>query len=99
MMQHMMKAGNMEYSGMKVNMQKMMDDPQMKERMQKHMDIMQSIMENGEMNHSKMMEMAGDSSMMNMHMTCMQMMQGNMMDQKGMMKESKKGNKHQQHHN
>jgi hypothetical protein len=47
------------------------------------------------------MEMMGDSSMMKMHMTCMQMMQGNMMNGEGMMdkKDGMKGNDHQKHHN
>lgn len=72
----------------------------MTQKRQQMMEMMQSMMEDGEMNHSKMMEMMGDSSMMKMHMKCMQMMQGNIMDQKGMMKKgSKKGHKHQQHHN
>jgi hypothetical protein len=56
----------------------------MKERMQKHMNMMQSMMD-GKMDRSNMMEMMGDSSMMKMQMMCMQMMQGNMMDGQGMM--------------
>jgi len=42
-----------------------------------------------------------DSSMMKMHMMCMQMMQDGMMNGQGMMdnKGSMNGSNHQQHHN
>jgi len=77
-----------------------MNNPQMKQRMQTHMEMMLTMMEDGEMDQSKMMEMAGSSSMMKMHMMCMQMMQGTMMGNHGMMnQDSMNGNTHQQHHN
>jgi len=49
-----------------------------------------------------MMDMKSDSSMMKMNMMCMQMMmQGDIMDQKGMMDKDDKGSgngNHEQHH-
>ena len=48
---------------------------EMKERMQEHLQMMQSMLNEGEMNHSKMMDMMQESPMMEMHMQCMQMMQ------------------------
>jgi hypothetical protein len=58
----------------------------MKERMRTHIEMMESMIENGEMNHSQMEEINGDSSAMNRHMMCMQvMMQGDKMDNKSMM--------------
>lgn len=97
-----MRAMMMEYMAENPEMrkqmmqQKMMDNPEMKERMQKHMKMMQAMMEGKEMDHSKMKQMMGDSSMMKMHMMCMQMMQDGMMDKDGM--KSGKDN-HEQHHN
>ncbi|WP_340105490.1 hypothetical protein [Rhodohalobacter sp. 8-1] len=63
-------------------------------------EMMQAMMADGEMDQSKMMEMAGIPSMMKMHMMCMQMMQGTLMGNQGMMnQDSMNGNTHQQHHN
>lgn len=101
MMSHMRQQmrGNMQQmdrSQMMQNMQMMKDDPEMKERMQKHMKMMQVMMD-GEMDQSEMMEMMDDPEMMSMHMTCMQMMQGNKMNKKqGKMKGRDSGDNNQQ---
>ena len=97
MMEYIAENPEMRKQMMQQMQQKMMDNPEMKERMQKHMKMMQAMMEGKEMDHSKMKQMMGDSSMMKMHMMCMQMMmQDGMMDKDGM--KSGKDN-HEQHHN
>ncbi len=76
MMKALMNSGNnMSHGKMMEKMKSIMNNPEMKDRMQKHMAMMQSMM-NEEMDHSKMME---NSSMMKMHLMCMQMMSTGMM--------------------
>lgn len=91
MMTHMRKAmtgnkhmmGNMQQmnqSNMMGQMRQRMNDPEMRERMQQHMQFMQSMLEGEEMDRSRMMEMMQNSEMMKMNMMCMQMMTGSDMD-------------------
>ncbi|HBQ60092.1 MAG TPA: hypothetical protein DD671_10845 [Balneolaceae bacterium] len=101
-MQEMMQDSTMR----SMMMDHMAQNPEMrKQMMQKMMGSMKMdstmMMHDGEMDHSKMMEMMGNSSMMKMHMMCMQIVQGNMMDGEGMMnkKDGMKSSDHQKHHN
>lgn len=93
MMQRMMKSLRMNQSAMMGNMNNMRNNPETKERMQEHVNMMQTMLDEGEMNQSKMLEMMQDSPMMQMHMQCMQMMRSGMMDFSMMMKpDSTRGN-------
>ncbi len=79
MMQKMMQSMNMD-AGM--DMQKMMGNPEMKARMQKHVEMMQAMLDSEGMDQAKMKEMMDNpemKSMMKMHMTCAQAMNGGMM--------------------
>lgn len=75
MMQKMMGSMNMD-------MQQMMNSPQMKEMMQMHVEMMQAIMDPDGMDQAKMKEMMENPQMMEMmklHTMNMQMMNGGMM--------------------
>ncbi len=78
MMQKMMHSMNMDAD---MDMQKMMSNPEMKARMQKHMEMMQAMLDSEGMDQAKMKEMMDDpemKSMMKMHMMCAKMMHGGM---------------------
>lgn len=80
MMQGMMKHINMDSTAMLNRMHMMMNDPEMKKRMDQHMAMMQSMMKGGHMQHGQMMGEMGDASMMKKHMTCMELMDQNETD-------------------
>ncbi len=86
-------------SGM--DMQKMMNDPKMKERMQKHVDMMQAMLDSEGLSKKEMQKMMDDpemqsmmKSMMKKHKKCSKMMKG------GMEGESSMGSdgSHEEHH-
>ena len=56
------------------------------------------MMDGENMDRSKMMEQMGDSSMMKIHMMCMQMMQGDNMHGNIMENEGMGSENHKQHH-
>jgi hypothetical protein len=75
MMQKMMQSMNMD-------MYQMMNDPEMRARMEKHAQMMQSMTASDEMDQTEMSEMMDDpemKEMMQMHMMGLQMMNGGMM--------------------
>lgn len=74
MMQKMMQSMN-------TDMYQMMNDPEMNERMQKHVEMMQAMMDSDGMDQAKMEKMMQDpemKEMMQMHMMGMQMMNSGM---------------------
>lgn len=101
MMQHMMQSMKMDgQEGMHMQQmhQQMMNNPEMKERMKAHMQMMRSMME-GRMDHAAMQKMMRDSSMVPMHLQCMQLMHTAGEDQMHQ-QDMKNGNgNHSQHHN
>lgn len=90
-------------SGM--DMQKMMNDPKMKERMQKHVDMMQAMLDSEGLSKQEMQKMMDNpemqsmmKSMMKKHKKCSEMMEGGM--EGGMEGESSMGSdgSHEEHH-
>lgn len=68
-----------------MDMHKMMGDPKMKARMQRHVDMMQSMLDSEAMDPAKMEEMMDDPEMMSMmkpHMLCAQTMNGGIMEER-----------------
>lgn len=75
MMQKMMQSMN-------TDMYQMMNSPEMKARMQRHVEMMQAMMDSDGMDQAKMKEMMDNpemKEMMQMHMMSVQMMNGGMM--------------------
>ena len=70
-----------------MDMQQMMSDPEMKTRMQKHVSMMQSMLDSDAMDHSKMQAMMDNPevmSMMKMHMMCAETTSAGMMGEHSM---------------
>ena len=77
--------------GQMADMHQMMNDPEMKARMQKHLDMMQAMLNSEGMSQEEMQEMMSKpemKSMMQKHMMCSKMMHA------GKMGEHKKGTEH-----
>lgn len=75
MMQKMMQTNNMD-------MHQMMNNPEMRERMKMHVEMMQAMMDSEGMDQARMKEMMENPEMMElmkMHMMSVQMMNGGMM--------------------
>ena len=73
-----------------MSMYEMMNNPAMKERMQKHMEMMQTMWNSGEMNQEEIHKMMSDyemKSVMHMHSMCMKMMNDGMMGEHSKHKE------------
>jgi len=65
-----------------MDMHKMLNDPEMKARMQRHIGIMQGLFDSEEMDQAKMKEMMDNpemKSMIKMHMMCAQITNGGIM--------------------
>jgi hypothetical protein len=67
-----------------MDMHEMMNNPEMRARMQKHVELMQAMLNSDAEDPEKMHEMMSDpemKSMMQMHMKCAQMMHGEMAEE------------------
>lgn len=65
-----------------MDMQQMMNDPELKSRMQRHVSMMQAMLDSDGMDSATMKEMMGNPKMMSMmktHMMCAQITDGEMM--------------------
>jgi len=97
MMKNMMQTMPMDTE---TDMQKMMANPETKARMQKHISMMQAVLNSEDMSHDDMQGMMNSpemKSMMKMHMMCAQMMDGEMMNMHSMGEAGKRDGQEHSH--